>query len=98
MFKLSVSPPPSHIHTPSAPLTLPVLFLLPDLGYLFAFFPALMGALIMVAIAVLFNNMEDVRSYPKAWRFPGTHSHFKRPMEIGCFTPDSLFLILSRVS
>lgn len=46
--------------------------ILPDLGYLFAFFPALIGAMIMVAIAVLFNNMEDVRSYPKAWRFPGT--------------------------
>lgn len=49
--------------------SLPVV--MPDLGYLFCIFPCLIGSLVMVLVAVIFNNLEPERAYPKHWYFPG---------------------------
>ncbi|MDH5718532.1 MAG: HPP family protein [Spirochaetia bacterium] len=37
------------------------------LGYLYAFIPAALGALIMLVIALLVNNLTEDQKYPKYW-------------------------------
>jgi CBS-domain-containing membrane protein len=38
-----------------------------DLGFLFALVPVTMGALILLTVAVLFNNLPRTRRYPEVW-------------------------------
>jgi CBS-domain-containing membrane protein len=38
-----------------------------DLGYLYALIPAASGALIMLAVALLVNNVAPRRRYPEFW-------------------------------
>ena len=38
-----------------------------DLGYLYAIIPAATGALIMLAVALLINNIPKNRRYPEFW-------------------------------
>jgi CBS-domain-containing membrane protein len=38
-----------------------------DLGYLYAIIPAAAGALIMLAVALLINNVPKNRRYPQFW-------------------------------
>jgi CBS-domain-containing membrane protein len=38
-----------------------------DLGYLYAIIPAATGALIMLAVALLINNIPKNRRYPQFW-------------------------------
>lgn len=38
-----------------------------DLGFLFALIPVTMGALILLTVAVLFNNLPKTRRYPEVW-------------------------------
>ena len=38
-----------------------------ELGYFYAFFPCLVGSIIMVSIAIVVNNLSVDRTYPKYW-------------------------------
>ncbi len=38
-----------------------------DLGFLYAFVPAGLGALILLAVALLINNLSKNRRYPEYW-------------------------------
>ena len=38
-----------------------------DLGYLYALIPALSGALVMLIVALVVNNLAHTRSYPRHW-------------------------------
>ena len=38
-----------------------------QLGYLYAFVPCLLGALIMLAIALIVNNIPKAQRYPQFW-------------------------------
>jgi len=38
-----------------------------DLGYLYAFVPALSGALLMLVVALVVNNLAPTRQYPEFW-------------------------------
>lgn len=40
------------------------------LGYAFVIFPCFISSLLMLLVSLAFNNLDDTRSYPKAWTFP----------------------------
>ncbi|GAA4446502.1 hypothetical protein GCM10023091_39730 [Ravibacter arvi] len=50
-----------------------------DLGYWFVFSPVLSGALILLAVALVFNNITPDRQYPTSKRFSRTFNRFMRP-------------------
>lgn len=41
-----------------------------DMGFLFVIFPCLLGSLLVLLVALIFNNLAEDRSYPKVWAFP----------------------------
>lgn len=53
------------VHPPAA--SNPVIVFLLQPGWDFLFFPALAGAVLLVAIAVLYNNATRAANYPKYW-------------------------------
>jgi len=57
------------VHPPGGATALIAIFTapLPLHGYLFVFFPALTGALLMLFVAVVVNNIAVTRQYPLNW-------------------------------
>lgn len=53
------------VHPPAG--SNPVIVMLTAPGWQFLLTPTLIGALLLVIVAVLFNNMTKERSYPKYW-------------------------------
>lgn len=49
-----------------------------SLGYKFVFCPSFLGAVIMVAVACITNNMSGARTYPQYW-WPSEAGGFGRP-------------------
>jgi len=37
------------------------------MGYLFVLFPATLGPLVLLVVALLFNNLPAARRYPEFW-------------------------------
>ncbi len=53
------------VHPPAG--SNPVIVMLTAPAWLFLFTPTLLGAVILVAVAVIFNNLPKDRTYPKYW-------------------------------
>lgn len=53
------------VHPPAG--SNPVIVMLTAPAWLFLFTPTLLGAIILVAVAVVFNNLPKDRTYPKYW-------------------------------
>ncbi len=53
------------VHPPAG--SNPVIVMLGMPGWSFLLFPTVLGAAILVAVAVMFNNLPNGRAYPKYW-------------------------------
>lgn len=55
------------------------------LGYWYVLYPVLTGAVILLVVALVFNNMTDYRKYPTSRRYTRL---FRKQLRLGAGTPD----------